>query len=182
MRVIMMASLLLVAGLLVTGCTSDSGGTSASATPGGTSGRDVLAKHSALTAKGQVPFPRAAVTDTAVQQAYCTYLFGSVAQVRTLAGLPKKATLDPRSGFTDLGGANGHGFECTYDTALTKPVFVIEVTTTHSNRSTAKGTVIVNLSATRQAALAYAPDFTGTVISKAKAQVWLRAAGKRVSP
>lgn len=167
---------------LLAGCGDASGGdksASATALPGGSTGKSVLREHSWLDDDGRLHFGEAAPADD-VQAAICDYLFGTPRQVAKVAKLDGDLTLNADSGYATAGGG-GTGFRCYYDVD-DAAAFALRVWTQDADGSAdASHVLTLELAPDRFGFSAYAPDHQGPTLSKATATKWLREAAGRVT-
>ena len=167
---------------LLAGCGQTNGGdasASASALPGGSTGKSVLQEHNWLDEDGRLYFGESAPGDD-VQAAFCDYLFGTPKQVGKVAKLEGNVKLNADSGYATAGGG-GTGFRCFYDVDETT-AFVLRVWTQDADGSAdASHVVTLELGHDRYGFSAYGPDYEGSTLSKATATKWLREAAGRVT-
>lgn len=110
--------------------------------------------------------------------AFCSYVFGTLAQVRASAKLAPTATFDDQNSGDDNSGS----FACGY-VAGSDDVFVIAVGRTadiESGQANGADLVFHHIDTTYESALGYPPGTTTPTIDKASATSWLTAAAARI--
>ncbi len=146
--------------------------------PGGTAGREELS-DGWLDDQGRLFYGEAAPPEKK-QQALCSYLFGTPAEVGRTARLKGTVTLAPQSGYAVL-GSNGVGFQCGYAVGGTT-TFSLVAWSKQLDGSTGKALHLVEARLSRGGFgySAYAPAYKGATMSDATAKRWLELAGTRV--